>query len=138
MKAWGDIIYKLLFDNSALGGALKKVLEVICIIVHWVVNDVWKGFFCPIMGKILPPMLNAVVGFLGFIQQVIDGINRLACAFGACLPESASVRGAINNVAEFKTRIENGGLGCDKNATNLCFLNTDDEKPDPALPSATR
>ena len=92
MKTMGDIIYKLLFDNSALGEALKKVLEFICQIVYWVVNDVWKGFFCPIMEKILPPLLNAVVGFLNFIQSVIDGINRLACAFGACLPAGASVQ----------------------------------------------
>lgn len=48
------------------------------------------------------------------------------------------LQGAINNVLAFKKQIEDGGLGCDRKAENICFLNTDDDKIDPALPSATR
>lgn len=138
MKTLGTIIYKLLFENSPLGAALKKVLEFICQVVEWMIQDVWKGFFCPLAERILPPMLNAVVGFLKFIQSIIDAINRIACGLNSCLPASASVQGAVDSVNAFKRHIESGGLGCDKKAEKVCFLSVDEDPPNPALPVATR
>lgn len=94
MKAMGDIIYKLLFENSALGGALKKVLEFICQIVYWVVNDVWKAFFCPIFQKTMPPILNAVVSAWRSTQESVGFLQDFACFFGFCFsgPVNMEVR----------------------------------------------
>lgn len=138
LKALGDIIFKMIFENSALGDALKVVIEAICAMVSWIVNDVWKGFFCPIAEKILPPLLNAVIGFLHFIQGVINVVNEIACTFGSCLPQSASVQGAITSVDDFKTHVENGGLECDKRFDSICFRSTNNTARSVALPVSTR
>lgn len=138
LKAWGDMIFKMIFENSPLGDALKVVVQAICAMVSWIVNDVWKGFFCPIAEKILPPLLNFVMGVLDTVKKALEGINSVTCALGFCIEAGESITGAITSIDDFKRHIENGGLECNKRFNDICFSRTNATAEDAALPVATR
>ena len=137
MRALGDIFFKLVLDISPLGYVLKAFLHYICIIIQWIVNDVWKGFLCPIMEIILPHTLNALIAFLSSMREALDIISGIFL-FGIQLPTTGTISWFITTATEFKTKIETHGLGCDKNASNICFAPSSMEPPSIALPSATR
>lgn len=138
LKTLGTIIFKMIFENSPIGQALKDVMNTICNTVAWIMNEVWLGFFCPIAEAILPPVLNAVMAFLRFIEMILGVIRDIACFFNSCLPESASVQGAIESIDIFKQDVETNGLGCDEPFNNTCFEETTYNLEDASLPTATR
>ncbi len=137
LKALGELIFKMIFENSPIGVALKTIIKIICQILMWVVNDVWKGFMCPIVEKLAPPMLDMVIGFLSFIDAIVQFIQSIAGLFGASLPDPQIIQKAIQKVDDVKTNIENGGLGCKKKMDNLCFPEGENFTIPDALPAST-
>ena len=138
LKTLGTIIFKMIFENSPIGQALKDVMNTICATVAWIMNEVWLGFFCPIAEVVLPPVLNAVMAFLRFIEIILGVIRDIACFFNSCLPESASVQGAIDSIDTLKQDVETNGLGCDTPFNSTCFAETTYSLEDASLPTATR
>lgn len=138
LKSLGTVVFKMIFEQSPVGMALQEIIKSICVIVNWIMNDVWKGFFCPIAEQMLPPLLNAAVSFFNFIQKVLDVIKDIANFFGKDLGDSLSVQGVITSIQGFKEHVEGGGLECDKKFEDACFQDTTYDLEDASLPVATR
>ena len=79
LKALGTLVYKMIFESSPVGKVLKNIIKIICEIVVWYVNNIWKKFWCVIMEITIPPMLNMIIGFLRFIDAVVQ-VNPLGDA----------------------------------------------------------
>lgn len=130
LKSLGNLIFNMVFEKSPIGAMLKAIIKFICQMVMFIINDVWKGFLCPLVEKLAPPMLDMVLGFLSFIDAIVQAINSIACAFQSCLPDAKIIQRAMQKVQDVKTSIENDGLGCSKRMDDLCF-------PDIPVPNAT-
>jgi hypothetical protein len=138
LKSLGTIVFKMVFEESALGASLRDAIKVICEIVTWLLNNVWRGFFCPILQALLPIILNAFLGVLSFFSEVIGIINDAACWMGICIPDANPISFMITTVTDFKNTIEGGGLNCQKTFDNPCFQDTGAAGIESALPVATR
>lgn len=138
LKALGTMIYKMIFENSPIGKVLKKIIEIVCKIVMFLINTVWKDFLCHIMQMILPPMCDVICGFLQFIDGIVGVIESIAKFFGSGLPDPDIIKRAIQKVQDFKSFVEDGGLQCDKKMDDICNPFTNESAITGALPTATR
>ena len=138
LEALGNLIFKLMLEISPLGMAIKLLIDNICNIVMWLKNDVWKGFLCPVIQTMLPPLINVAIGFLGFVNEIVKVVNAIGCAFGNCVPGADSITNTIASANTFKTYVEGGGLNCGAKDLTMCSRVDSFTVADASLPVATR
>lgn len=132
------MIFKGIFEQSPVGKILKAALKIICQIIKWFMNNIWKNFACPILQAVLPIVLELMINAWSVLANILDGIQSILCGFGACIPELGFVRSLVDGMRDMKTKIENGALQCDREYNFNCFEDDDGEMKNPALPVATR
>lgn len=137
ISAVGNMIYSMIFDNSVMGKFVKEMINFICTLMKWIINDVWAGFLCPLAEKLAPPFLNMAIFVLNMVLAIVEGLNKLACAFGSCIPTDG-ISNAKQSVTNTLIHIQNGGLNCKNQTLDRCFLMDEDDPKLLALPVATR
>jgi hypothetical protein len=136
IKSFGTVIFKAIFESSPLGVALKDVIQQICIIVQWLLNNVWGKFLCPVVQAVLPTTLKIGIELLKIVNDILKAINSFTCSFGACLPGTEIIQIVIDQLTYVKEMIENGGLQCERQF-NMCSQNTTYDQVEPNLPVAS-
>lgn len=138
LKQTFTMIFKGIFEQSPMGAILKRALSIICEIIKWIMNNIWKDFACPILQAILPVVLNIMISVFTVIASIMEGINSVLCFFGACIGELSIISQIVESLKDFKSSIENGALGCSKTYNFKCFDDDSGDLTNPALPVATR
>lgn len=137
LEALGNLMLKMVLEISPIGMLVKLLIDNMCRIIAWLTNDVWKGFLCPVMQAILPPLINAAVAFLGFINEIVKVVNDIGCAFGKCVADADAISRSIDSANAFKRHVEGGGLNCGGERMT-CNNKQDSTVEQASLPVATR
>jgi hypothetical protein len=134
-----QVLFRLVMDISPLGKALAKIIQLICQILRWWLNNIWKSFLCKLYEAILPPIIDVANAFLTYLYYYLRAIELFLNFFGANLNFSGGIWNLIEGLKEAKYQIQNGALQCHANYEFTCeWSSADDVQPSGALPVATR
>lgn len=79
---------------------MVQVMQFLCQIIQWFLDNIWKTFLCQIFEVVIPPLIDIANLFLRAIQGFIRAIESFANAFGAHLYFSASIDTFIQQLNE--------------------------------------
>ena len=138
LRSMGDVLFKIVFDTSPVGRALKEVVKVLCSLVAWLVNNVWNNFMCPMVQVLAPPLINVFTVWLRYMKEIVGVVDSIACSLGGCLNVAGIFDGIIDGLDGFKRSIESGHISCNVDFPGTCFQDDSDEAVVASLPVATR
>lgn len=138
LKSLGEMLFKMLFEISEAGGALKTAVEMICELIRFLVNEVWAKFMCPMMEVMLPPIINAAIIGVEVVKASFFILVQSLKIFGVNLPINDVLDAVIGGLRHILTEIETSGLQCDKTFMDKCFANHEWDARNVALPTSTR
>ena len=75
LKSLGDMIFKILYEISGSGGALKIIIKMICNLIRFIINDIWAPFLCKLVEQLLPPALDIAIQAVEFVKLCLNIIT---------------------------------------------------------------